>query len=231
MDCGITLAGHVAGHGTNYNTVTNNVANGNGAAGILMATAVPGDSVSHNVVSDNSVSGNGYSGILLHTHAPNNTVNANVITDNTVGTNSNLIDLGATVGITVMSAGSPITNTVIIGNTISHNYYGIFVDPWLTTGTVMSQNKFVGNIYKDPNWITYHAFVGGFASPASLPSGSLGPAWKGAEADAAVLLKAKVKTDAQYVKLVHSKQGAFGKSEIPLQHAAENLYNQYHVYR
>ena len=158
VDCGITLAGHVAGHGILYDTIVDNTSEGNAAAGVLMATAVPGDSVSNNLVEGNTISGNGDGGVTVHTHAPGSTVANNVIVDNTIGTNGNP-DLVQNVGVILLASGSPITGTMIANNSISDDYYGIFESPWLTPGTEVMGNTFSHNIYNDPSWVTYSVFV------------------------------------------------------------------------
>lgn len=224
VDCGVTLAGHAPGHGVNNNLIVANTATGNGAAGIMLATAVPGDSVSNNVVLDNTVSGNNYGGITLHTHAPGSTVNGNVIEDNTIGRNVDSLDLGYTAGVDLFAAGSAITNTVITGNSISGNYYAVAVTPWLSTGTVTTNNTYTKDGYKAPSWLNYQALVTGPTGATSIAPGLMGTSWAGAQADLTTLIKGGVKSNAAYVKLVHSKASG------ALEKAAQNLYTQYHVY-
>lgn len=129
VDCGITLASHVPGHGVTDNLVIGNTSdNPQGAAGILLATPVPNGIVSGNLVENNTVEGNGSGGVVMHTHAPGSRVEGNVIEGNTI--TSNLADASSgnshTQGITILSAtGSPISDTVIEDNTISDEYYGL----------------------------------------------------------------------------------------------------------
>lgn len=126
VDCGITLASHVAHSGVYNNLVADNLSKGNGAAGIMLATPVPGGRMSGNVVTGNTVEDNGLGGIDIHTHAPGSLVYGNVITYNTVS--GNAPDFGVTTkptGIDVGAAGSPIIGTIISYNTISSEYYGI----------------------------------------------------------------------------------------------------------
>lgn len=126
------------------NTVTGNGTAGGGGAGILMAAPFPGTASYNNTVTGNSVSGNGQPGVTIHSHAPGQDVNGNKITGNTFGTNAvgerapgvGIFSSGssagdsdagdpATTAIIVYSGVAPITGTVITGNTISNNHYGV----------------------------------------------------------------------------------------------------------
>lgn len=223
VDCGITLASHVGGHGVNNNLVVGNTATGNGAAGVILATPVPGGSVSNNVIEGNTVSGNNYGGITLHTHAPGSQVNGNVIADNTIGRNVDFLDLGYTAGVDLFAAGSPISNTVIEGNTITGDYYGVAVTPWLSQGTVVQNNTYTKDGFGAPNWLTYQALVTGPTGAASIATGLLGKSWTPMQIDLAALVDAGVKTNAQYLGLLHGHGS--------LHNVAEQLYHNYHVYK
>lgn len=139
VDCGITLAAHVPGHGVENNIITGNQSIGNGAAGIMMATAVPGAIVKGNVAVGNTVVGNGLGGIGVHTHAPGSIVENNVIVHNTVSDNAP--DFGVTTaptGIDVGALGSPITGTIIANNSISGETDGINVTALAQSTTVLA---------------------------------------------------------------------------------------------
>jgi nitrous oxidase accessory protein NosD len=144
FDCGITLASHntsafVNGAvqptkgGVYGNTVTDNVADGNGTkgqgGGILLAGPGPGTAVYNNVVSDNTADDNGLAGVTLHSHAPGEDLNGNKIVDNRLRNDGLTPDSSfnetGTVGILVGSA-SPLTGTVIAGNRISDTHFGIW---------------------------------------------------------------------------------------------------------
>jgi parallel beta-helix repeat protein len=147
------------------NTVQGNVSQNNGTAGgggsgILMAAPFPGAAAYDNTITGNTVSGNGQAGITIHSHAPAQDVNGNVITKNTVGqnavgesqpgtgvfttgsTSAGDVDAGdpATTGIVVFSAADHVTGTVLTGNSISNNYYGIWTANTDTSG--ISNNTF-----------------------------------------------------------------------------------------
>ncbi|HEX4280137.1 MAG TPA: right-handed parallel beta-helix repeat-containing protein [Solirubrobacteraceae bacterium] len=144
FDCGITLASHntsafvngavqPAKGGVYGNTVTDNVADGNGTqgqgGGILLAGPGPGTAVYNNVVSDNTADDNGLAGVTLHSHAPGEDLNGNKIVDNRLRNDGLTPDSSfnetGTVGILVGSA-SPLTGTVIAGNRISDTHFGIW---------------------------------------------------------------------------------------------------------
>lgn len=145
VDCGITLASHVKGHGVYNNQVIDNVSEHNGAAGVVLATAVPGGIVRDNVVEDNTVKWNGLGGVVLHTHAPGSVVAGNRIIGNLIGYNS--ADLsGSTMvatGVDVSASGSPITGTLIAHNRIVDEADPINVTP-LAKGTAVKANVAVG---------------------------------------------------------------------------------------
>jgi len=144
FDCGITLASHNTSAfqngavqpskgGIYGNTVTDNVADGNGTkgqgGGILLAGPGPGTAVYNNVVSDNTADDNGLAGVTLHSHAPGQDLNGNKIVDNKLRNDGLTPDSSfnetGTVGILVGSA-SPLTGTVIAGNRISDTHFGIW---------------------------------------------------------------------------------------------------------
>lgn len=151
-DCGITLAGHNTGAfaggapvpatgGVYGNIIIYNTANGNGTqglgGGILAAAGGPGAAVYDNTVQNNTANGNGLGGFTLHSHAPGQYFSDNRIVDNTF-LNDGIAgnpggkpgDAGAgitqTVGIIVYSAATPLTGTVITGNNLGSEYYGIW---------------------------------------------------------------------------------------------------------
>ena len=144
FDCGITLASHNTSAfqngavqpskgGVYGNTVTGNVADGNGTkgqgGGILLAGPGPGTAVYNNVVSDNTADNNGLAGVTLHSHAPGQDLNGNKIVGNRLRNDGLTPDSSfnetGTVGILLGSA-SPLTGTVIAGNRISDTQFGIW---------------------------------------------------------------------------------------------------------
>jgi parallel beta-helix repeat protein len=137
LDCGITLASHhfdptaaaspdVAG--VYRNVVQHNTSNGNGAAGIGVFAGPPGAAAWGNTVVGNTAMNNGFGGIMLHSHTPAQNADGNVFTNNVLSGNGadddNPLDDGPA-GISVFSAVVPIAHTVIAGNTISDEKYGI----------------------------------------------------------------------------------------------------------
>lgn len=151
-DCGITIAGHSVaamvggklqpGKGGVYkNLIVDNTANGNGlkgqGAGILIAAGAPGSAVYANTVQDNTADGNGLGGFTLHSHAPGQFLNGNRIIDNTfshdglaggAGRGPGDVDFGITksAAIIIASAVTKLSGTVVRGNHISRDYYGIW---------------------------------------------------------------------------------------------------------
>lgn len=178
----------------------NNGTSGGGGSGVILATPFPGAAVYNNVVQGNTVSQNGQAGITIHSHAPAQDVNGNqilnnVVSQNTVGeTNPGAgvftsgsasagdVDAGdpATSGIVIFSAVNHVTGTIIQGNAISNNYYGIWTQNVDTTG--ISGNTFANvnvPIYAVPppgSGYVMSATDGGVSRSASSVSGARRPA-------------------------------------------------------
>jgi nitrous oxidase accessory protein NosD len=153
-DCGITIAGHnphaasvpsgtpnPAVAGIYDNTIRDNVANGNGVegegGGILLAGGAPGTAVYSNLVEGNVANGNGLGGLTLHSHAPGQDLNGNRIIDNSFSHDAldgngpgkpGDSDAGLTksAGIILFSAFTKLKGTVVRGNKLSNEYYGIW---------------------------------------------------------------------------------------------------------
>jgi parallel beta-helix repeat protein len=154
FDCGITIVSHnitgfVGGKlqpskgGVYGNVIVGNTANDNGlkgqGGGILIAAGPPGSAVYNNTVKGNTANGNGLGGFTLHSHAPGQYFNGNKITGNTflhdglagnAGGKPGDVDAGITrsVGIIVFSAVTPLVGTVISGNHLGNEYYGIWTE-------------------------------------------------------------------------------------------------------
>lgn len=136
-DCGITLASHAFNPvaitdpsvgGVYDNVVVHNTSNGNGAAGIGVFAGPPGANAFGNLVVGNRASGNGLPGVAIHDHVPpanasGNAVIANVLSKNGPDDDANTLQ---PTGLTVFGGAGPIAKTVVGGNWISHEYYGIF---------------------------------------------------------------------------------------------------------
>jgi hypothetical protein len=153
-DCGITLAGHNThaasvplgapnpGAGGVYdNKILANVANGNGVkgegGGILFAAGAPGSAVYSNLVQANTANGNGLGGLTLHSHAPGQDLNGNRIINNSFSNDAiagngpgkpgdSDAHLDKTTGIILFSALTKLKGTVVQGNRLSDEYYGIW---------------------------------------------------------------------------------------------------------
>ncbi len=145
-DCGITLPSHPSGFGPNgplpgygvyNNTVSHNVATGNGTNGGGAGTGVfaptPGTAAYNNTIVGNVLTNNGMGGVALHSHAPDQNLNGNTIVGNTISGNGPDEDAGTpgTAGIIVFAdaagGASPILGTTIVHNNISNEAVGVFV--------------------------------------------------------------------------------------------------------
>jgi hypothetical protein len=144
LDCGITIPSHTPA-GVYDNVVEWNLSANNGGAGILVATAAPGSAAHDNVIRHNQIVGNGEGGVQLHSHTPNQNLDNNVITDNFIGKNNTAGDPDSgdmkTTGIIVFSAVVPVNGTVVHGNTIANDHFGIWLSPNVSTAG-FGVNKF-----------------------------------------------------------------------------------------
>ena len=170
-DCGITLAGHNPGAfsagkpepgtaGVYENKIIDNVADGNGTkglgGGILLAAGEPGAGVYGNLIQGNVANGNGLGGLTLHSHAPGQDLNDNQIIDNSFShdglhggyPNGGPGDVQAgvthTAGIIIFSAVTKLAGTVVRGNRLSDEYYGIWTEDLPTMST--AANTFAKNV-------------------------------------------------------------------------------------
>jgi parallel beta-helix repeat protein len=157
--CGITLAAHnmaavfssgpnagqpnPAAGGVYSNTVQNNIANGNGGTGIGLFNVAY-----NNIIQGNSATGNSEPGIELDSTFFGADLNGNSIIGNTVGANSILDGPGGnspgqhtvhatqTIGIALIAKAGPLTGAVVQNNTITGNYYGIWMSAAASSATV-----------------------------------------------------------------------------------------------
>ncbi len=138
-DCGITLASHwldttatsavaegVAG--VYRNVVVHNTVSESGGAGIGVLAAGPGAAAWGNIVSQNTSTKNFFAGLMIHAHARAQSVDGNVFSDNILEGNGTDLENPADkapAGISLFSARVPIRGTVITGNRIRGEHYGI----------------------------------------------------------------------------------------------------------
>jgi parallel beta-helix repeat protein len=162
--CGIALADHT-GMGVFDNVISGNVADDNGlgspsapdasaGSGIILADPNPAGGVYGNLVVGNEFSGNGHAGVALHAHAPGTNFSGNIISGNLIGRNNLRTDTDDlnTTGVYLADA-SPLAINVI-GNTIYHDYYGIFTVGSVTVkGAIL--NRFENVVDATGSYPTY----------------------------------------------------------------------------
>lgn len=138
-DCGITLASHWIDTtaaatpevgGVYRNVVLRNKVSGAGGVGIGIFAAGPGAAAWGNIVEGNDVRGSVLSGLAIHGHAPFQNLDGNVFRGNTLADNGTDVENPADkepAGISIFSAVVPIRGTVVTGNRISNEHYGVVV--------------------------------------------------------------------------------------------------------
>ncbi len=144
-NCGIVYATHnsggsITGGSIQGNTITGHVgvfhSTGPDVGGIVVATASAGATVSNVSVTGNTVSASYEGGIIVHSHAPHDVVTGISITGNTVGPNNNWgntngppTTAGIILGVDQLppALAATITNTTVAQNTISGQFYGVWI--------------------------------------------------------------------------------------------------------
>ncbi len=156
FDCGITLASHppadftkaTAPFGVYQNTIIGNQSSQNGlkgeGAGVGIFASSPGAAAYSNLVLNNVLTGNDLPGVALHGHTPNQNLNNNVIIGNQISGNGPDTDDAATPGPAgiIISGISPITGTLISGNTISQEAVDVAI--FAAGDARVNRNTFVG---------------------------------------------------------------------------------------
>jgi parallel beta-helix repeat protein len=144
FDCGITLASHAPAAltgssvplGVLRNTISGNTSTSNGlgllgeGAGVgIFDSPVANATNSNNVVINNTLTNNGLPGVAMHAHLAGQDMSNNQIVGNTISGNGADTMNGAatTTGINVFGA-SPLTGTVIVGNTIKKESVDVLVN-------------------------------------------------------------------------------------------------------
>ncbi|HEV2369297.1 MAG TPA: right-handed parallel beta-helix repeat-containing protein, partial [Acidimicrobiales bacterium] len=159
--CDIVAAAYNAGGGLDHITINGNNIPGkpgqfNPNAGpfigqIVVANDFPGNAITNTTISNNTIVGSALAGIVLHANAPDDTESGTVITGNTISLNHWATPFGPPqlTGIAIQAEGGPpghvaaIDNTLIQGNAITNQYYGIWTKG-AVTNTGIGANDFTG---------------------------------------------------------------------------------------
>ena len=127
VGCGIVVAAYNPGEGVINNIVTNNYVINGLPGGIVVAADVPHTSAINNTVAFNTVLNNKIPGIIVHSNTPGDVVSGTVIEGNTISGNGGFGP--KTTGITLIgqlnSTATVVKNTLIFGNVIRNEFFGI----------------------------------------------------------------------------------------------------------
>ncbi len=126
--CGIVVASFNSA-GSIGNTVSGNTVSGN-PQGIDIGVAPMGSKSINNVVTGNIITNNQIPGILVHLTAPGQTMSGTQVINNSISSNGPDPEFGLMepTGIAVMGTGSEVGATTITHNTISQEYYGVWMN-------------------------------------------------------------------------------------------------------
>ena len=139
--CAIVVAAFNPGQGVIGNLVTGNTVSRN-PAGIIVAANPPGTSAVDNVVSGNTITNNFLPGVIIHSNAPGQRVQGTIVSGNTVRGNGadQEVGLADPAGIIVVGAVAKVQDTLVVGNRVSGEKYGVWVSG--AEGTVVQGNGF-----------------------------------------------------------------------------------------
>ncbi len=155
VGCGIVLAAFNVGEGVDHNLVARNSVSHN-PAGIIVAADTPGTSATHNWVFLNTITDNFLPGVIIHSNAPGDTVAGTVVLGNRISGNGFDPEVGLTdptkgAGIIVVGAVAPVTDTRIVANRITSEYYGVWESNTTNTRVVsLGLNKATVPVYPLP---------------------------------------------------------------------------------
>lgn len=127
--CGIVVASYNTNEGV-LDTIVSDNSVSTSPAGIVVAADTPDSSAIGNVVIDNTAFNNSLPGVILHSNAPGDIVSNNSVIGNTVYGNladpEVKADSGPT-GIIAIGVVTPVTHSLISGNQVSGETYGIYL--------------------------------------------------------------------------------------------------------
>ena len=172
--CGIVYAAYNKGAGISGGTISGNTVTGAPGkfgphgpviGGVVVAADTPGTTLSGVTVTDNTITGAGIAGVIVHSNAPGDSVSGVTVTANKLAGDDWLSTDGPPMPAAIVVGASPIpppagprlSGTVVTANTISEDFYGIWVAGASSTTT-------------SPNTITTSA--GGQAVFMVPPAGS-----------------------------------------------------------
>ncbi len=130
--CGVVVAAFNSGAGVERTIVIDNTVTNGKPGAIVIAADTPDSSVSDNVVMGNTITNNLLPGVIVHSNAPGDTVAGTLVLDNTISGNGPDPEAAGKAGPTkptgILLAGevAPVTGSFVIGNRISHEYFGIW---------------------------------------------------------------------------------------------------------
>jgi parallel beta-helix repeat protein len=126
--CGIVLSAYNPGAGVNSNVVIGNQVTNNQSVPVVVAADTPNTTANQNLVLLNTITNNDGPGVVVHSNAPGDSVWRTTIAGNTISGNGSLgpeTQLQDT-GIAILGEVEPVTQTFVVLNRISDEYFGIF---------------------------------------------------------------------------------------------------------
>jgi parallel beta-helix repeat protein len=142
VSCGIIMASYNSA-GVLNNTAEGNIVVGN-PFGIVVATDTPYSTAQFNIVKNNTANDNIMLGIIFHSNAPGDILSYNSILYNALSGNGMdpdpSVNVSEKTAIVISGTVMPVTNSLVANNTISNEYYGIWMKN--NEGTMLDSNIF-----------------------------------------------------------------------------------------
>jgi parallel beta-helix repeat protein len=126
--CGIVLSAYNPGAGVSSNVVFGNKVINNQSVPVVVAADAPNTTANLNLILLNTITDNDGPGVVVHSNAPGDSVWRTTIAGNTISGNASLGPETQTqdTGIAILGEVEPVTQTFVVLNKITNEYFGIF---------------------------------------------------------------------------------------------------------
>jgi parallel beta-helix repeat protein len=127
--CGIVVASKNAGEGVSNNVIEGNTVIGNSPPDLppyIGGIVIAGIRATNNVVIGNVVTGGWLAGISIHSFKPGDVVSGTKVINNRLESNGKGDIATESTGIDIVALGGVVINTLIVHNTVTDDYFGVW---------------------------------------------------------------------------------------------------------